>query len=284
MSNKRRFTEDEDNFIRVHYHNTKASEIGKLLNRSKEVIIWRAGNLGLKKKTGPPPKDGWENIFIRLAYPEFSARIIAEHIGCTEKVVYHAAQKLGLKVYKHIRAGDKFKNLTVIEKIYKKGEVNKWTYWKCVCECGREKIISNGSLTRGTQSCGNCITNNKIYSNKFKEFPALGTYYSRVKQSAKNRKIEFEVDIEYIWKLLKEQNFTCKLSGLKIKLVGSKYKNHQKLTTASLDRIDSSKGYIQGNLQWVHKDVNFMKQEYNQEYFLEICYLIYKTTGNKYET
>ena len=42
----------------------------------------------------------------------------------------------------------------------------------------------------------------------------------------------------------------------------------------SLDRIDSNNGYVEGNVQWVHKDVNMMKKDYNQEYFINICKLI----------
>lgn len=44
--------------------------------------------------------------------------------------------------------------------------------------------------------------------------------------------------------------------------------------TASLDRIDSSRGYVEGNVQWVHKDVNFMKQALSQERFVELCTLV----------
>jgi hypothetical protein len=43
------------------------------------------------------------------------------------------------------------------------------------------------------------------------------------------------------------------------------------LTTASLDRIDSSKGYTIDNVQWVHKTVNLMKRELNQQDFIDIC-------------
>ena len=39
----------------------------------------------------------------------------------------------------------------------------------------------------------------------------------------------------------------------------------------SLDRVDSSKGYIEGNVQWVHKMVNMSKQQYTQEEFIEMC-------------
>lgn len=41
--------------------------------------------------------------------------------------------------------------------------------------------------------------------------------------------------------------------------------------SASLDRIDSSKGYEQGNVQWVHKDINNMKQSFSQDKFIDWC-------------
>ena len=46
--------------------------------------------------------------------------------------------------------------------------------------------------------------------------------------------------------------------------------------TASLDRIDSSKGYIEGNVQWVHKRVNLMKGNMSTENFIEWCNLVVK--------
>lgn len=42
-------------------------------------------------------------------------------------------------------------------------------------------------------------------------------------------------------------------------------------TTASLDRIDSSSGYGLENIQWLHKDINIMKNVHSQDYFLSLC-------------
>lgn len=39
----------------------------------------------------------------------------------------------------------------------------------------------------------------------------------------------------------------------------------------SIDRIDSSEGYLKGNVQLLHKDVNMAKQQYSQDYFVEMC-------------
>jgi hypothetical protein len=41
--------------------------------------------------------------------------------------------------------------------------------------------------------------------------------------------------------------------------------------TASLDRIDNSQGYINGNIQWVHKIINRIKMDLNTSYFVELC-------------
>jgi hypothetical protein len=41
--------------------------------------------------------------------------------------------------------------------------------------------------------------------------------------------------------------------------------------TASLDRKDSSKGYIKGNVWWVDKRINKLKSDFEQEEFLLLC-------------
>ncbi len=45
--------------------------------------------------------------------------------------------------------------------------------------------------------------------------------------------------------------------------------------TASLDRINSKKGYVKGNIQWVHKNVNFMKSSFSTTVFLNLVAKIY---------
>lgn len=40
---------------------------------------------------------------------------------------------------------------------------------------------------------------------------------------------------------------------------------------ASLDRIDSLKGYIKGNIQFVSVAANFAKSDFSEKEFLEFC-------------
>lgn len=101
-------------------------------------------------------------------------------------------------------------------------------------------------------------------------------YWGHVKSNAKIRNIQFSITIEEAWDLFEKQGRKCALSDLPLSLEFSSAKNGP-IPTASLDRIDNSKGYVLENLQWLHKDVNLMKLTHNQEYFIELCRLI----GNK---
>ena len=49
--------------------------------------------------------------------------------------------------------GQQFGKLTVIERVKKQGD--KRTYWKCLCECGKETVVWAGNLRRNhVTSCG----------------------------------------------------------------------------------------------------------------------------------
>jgi hypothetical protein len=86
--------------------------------------------------------------------------------------------------------------------------------------------------------------------------------------------LDFTLTSEAIFALLEKQGYVCALTGLPIDLAESCRKHITGETTASLDRVDSSKGYVAGNVQWLHKDVNKMKWDLSQERFVEICRLV----------
>lgn len=61
------------------------------------------------------------------------------------------------------------------------------------------------------------------------------------------------------------------MSGISITLPISSHDLNYGGYSASLDRIDSKKSYTVDNVQWVHKDVNWMKNKFDQDYFIEMC-------------
>ena len=96
------------------------------------------------------------------------------------------------------------------------------------------------------------------------------TEFSNILNNAKRRNLKFNLTIDFLENLIIQQNFKCIYSGLDIYVGNTKIKK-----TASLDRIDSSKGYIKGNVQWVHKDVNKLKTNFTEDKFLNIIKLIF---------
>ncbi len=140
--------------------------------------------------------------------------------------------------------------------------------WKVRCECGNEYIARVSALKK-QKNCRNCnqkASNHHAWKG-FGEIPH--DVYTTIKHSAFTKNFEFNVSIEYLWKIFLQQNRKCAFTGEEI-FFNKTFKN-KKEKTASLDRIDSSKGYIEENLQWVHKDVNKLKKNFTDERFIEIC-------------
>lgn len=110
------------------------------------------------------------------------------------------------------------------------------------------------------------------------------TFFNQIKRNAirKNRTLEFDLTIEFLWDLFIEQDRLCALTRLPLVFVtAGNVLNKSKMQTASLDRIDSNLGYIRSNVQWVHKDVQKMKWDFTQDRFLELCRLIAQSEGVK---
>jgi len=147
--------------------------------------------------------------------------------------------------------------------------------YKCKCDCGKYVNRERWGLLRpgiDNISCG-CVSRqvgkNHFRYRGYKDIPKC--YFTSVKTSANKRKIKFDVSIESLWRLFLKQNKRCKLSNL---LIGFGNKRGKVPTTASVDRIDSSKGYVNGNVQWLHKDINQMKWDLDEPNFIKYCKII----------
>lgn len=147
-----------------------------------------------------------------------------------------------------------------------------YRYWICKCECGNIKEVRSGHLLKGyTQSCGcNWHKKNKNHSN-WQGYEEISLdFFNTIIRGAKSRNIEFDVTIEYLWELFIKQKRRCALSGLPLYFSTTR-KNKNKKKTVSVDRIDSKKGYVKGNIQWVHKTINIMKNKLTDEEFISFC-------------
>jgi hypothetical protein len=123
-------------------------------------------------------------------------------------------------------------------------------------------------LAKLCKKCSNRETDN-CHRGYYNDMPV--TWFNKARTSAEVRNIEFSISMDDVYNLIVENNFKCALSGMDISFNSFGLKH-----PASIDRIDSSKGYINGNIQVIHKDLNFMKQRYSQEYFIKVCDMVSK--------
>ena len=147
--------------------------------------------------------------------------------------------------------------------------------WECKCDCGNLIVISGYYLRTGRRkSCG-C----RNFRRRGSENPKWsgheeisGSYWHSIKSGAISRNLKMEVSIKQAWNKFLEQEKKCALTGLELQMCKSHVeKRHANTQTASLDRIDSSKGYVLGNIQLVHKDINRIKMDLDTGYFVELC-------------
>ncbi len=134
--------------------------------------------------------------------------------------------------------------------------------------CGGLAEFARSNLITGhTQSCG-CLRRRAGA-----EHPSWGgcgeisaSFWKHILKHAEARDIPVSVTIEDAWTLFDGQGRKCALTGMAL-ACGPRQRDR----TASLDRIDNSKGYEAGNLQWVHQHINWMKGRFTQQQFIQWC-------------
>lgn len=134
------------------------------------------------------------------------------------------------------------------EKEFYKRTDTKRGYTSHCRDCYKEKVNSR------------LISENMTYSDLYRKYYINNPnkyILSQTKSSAKQRGIDFDLDIDDI--IIPEY---CPI--LKVKLDTSKTKL-QNMYVPSVDRIDNSKGYIKGNIMIISRLANIMKNSATKE-------------------
>ena len=158
--------------------------------------------------------------------------------------------------------GEIRQGLKLIEKLDKR-------LFKCLClKCNNEHIIRREKFGRD-KSCGCERTSLGKENPLFKGHEGIHlAKWNTYIRNAQTRNIEFSISIEYAWSVYLNQNKVCSLTKEPIHFWATSTK---KESTASLDRINNSLGYIEGNIHWVHKKINQIKMDMDLSEFIHLC-------------
>lgn len=209
-----------------------------------------------------------------------SSRKIANEIGCEKTIILDALKRYGLNARKngYELSGKRFGFLTVISEVGRNH--NDCVLWECKCDCGNSKVLKTHDLSR-IKSCGCLRKRCRENSSKWRGHGEISRNYWRgLKDGASCRGLSFSILIEDGWDLFLNQDKSCALTGKSLEFSST---SRSRNGTASLDRICPQFGYEQFNIQWVHKDVNTMKLNYDNKHFVEIMISVAENNKQGFE-
>jgi hypothetical protein len=90
--------------------------------------------------------------------------------------------------------------------------------------------------------------------------------FTRQQDAAKRSGKAWTITQDYAWDIINKQGWKCALSGVPFTPGGGRSR-----TQASMDRIDSTRGYEPGNVQYVTLVVNLAKKNMTDADFITMC-------------
>lgn len=216
---------------------------------------------------------------------------IAEIVGCSEATVSTYLKSINFQTRftpgkTVFRKGEIIGNWKVLSEEIKDSNSSKNRAYLQYCECircGHQAWVCLMNMKNNpTNKCGKCksskilLDNGEVdYNYVIKEYYFNQHIMKNIKRRSKVSTLEFNITPEYLLELFEKQNRKCALSGISLDVRAIKSDD----LVLSLDRINSDIGYIEGNVQWVHKDINMIKQSYNNDYFIDLCCKIAENNG-----
>ena len=177
--------------------------------------------------------------------------------------------------------GERFGEWTVIG--FSHRDKNRTQNWRMRCSCGEDEVVLLSNLIRGTSTCCRSCSAKNSRGNKNAQWQGgeflSASYFKRLKDRAHKANIDVSIDISDLENLFHQQKGRCAYTDLELKFSDVQSGiNHKRVIdqTASVDRIDSTKGYHKNNIQFVHKTVNTMKWDLDENEFLDLVHKIYR--------
>lgn len=140
---------------------------------------------------------------------------------------------------------------------------------KCFCNLSCSSAYRNEHTTAEERSSWDTYDISKHAGNQNDGLSSFRPYLNSGRAS--NKKHRMQLTPEYLKQVWEKQNGICPYTGLKMILPKSTAPSAKvkSLKKASLDRIDSSKGYVDGNVEFVCYAINLAKNSFTREQMKE---------------
>lgn len=137
---------------------------------------------------------------------------------------------------------------------------------RCYCSVS---CASKNSSTDHLKSYAGQYNHNLNPGSSKDEYSVVREYLRR----ARNRKDKGETNLtlEYLLEIWNQQKGICPITGIAMVPVYTTTKDYRNPYHASLDRIDCSKGYIQGNVRFTTAIANMARNCWDDETLIDFC-------------
>ena len=122
--------------------------------------------------------------------------------------------------------------------------------------------------------CSLSCVRTATYRNVPSEHSGLKKLIKLAQKRCKKTGREINLSLDHLVDVWKEQEEICRYSGVKLKLSRWNESRQDPRYLASLDRIDSNVGYIDGNVQIISLCMNYMKSTLTHKETIEFIQLI----------
>lgn len=145
------------------------------------------------------------------------------------------------------------------------------TRFFCTSSCAAIKI--NSEIERSGNPQFLVADNRRDEYTPFRWYVLRGQYRGKRK-----RKYGCDLTVEYLKQLWEEQKGICPITGWHLVLAKSTNKPWETScpNNASIDRIDNSKGYMQGNVRFIAFMANLARQSFTDERLIDFCKAVYR--------
>ena len=135
-----------------------------------------------------------------------------------------------------------------------------------------DSTIKRGRKTTCNTSCAAAYGNKLRAENRYKPFK----WFLKKRRSMVKHRVE--VTVQDIYRLWKNQQGKCSLTG--IDMLYPSETNQNSLFCASLDRIDSGGEYTLDNVQLIARGINWLKNNHTQEQAREFILAISRSVND----